>query len=284
MQPEPVSNGKVTLATNATYYGATALYECDEYYKLDGPSRRLCLEDGTWGHDMPTCKEIVCDIPEPVENLLVDISSNSVGATAQYSCPRGRYLVGNGTRVCLKNGQWGGRRPSCKLVDCDRPKAIENGRVIVVNESTVYGSSVEYHCIPNFARIGPYLRKCMDDGKWSGEAPRCEPAANEAQEGGGIGTSVAIGGVIIMILLISIGLTVLHRNKARPVKNTENIQAAERKEDQNAAVMSYSSLENNRRDMESLQHTRATFNTFHPPSHNNNNNNTNNRSSGKIYL
>lgn len=23
--------------------------------------------------------------------------------------------------------------------------------------------------IPNFMRIGPYLRKCMDDAKWSGE-------------------------------------------------------------------------------------------------------------------
>lgn len=33
-----------------------------------------------------------------------------------------------------------------------------------------------------------------------------------------------------------------YRRKATPVKNTENIQAAERKEDQNAAVMSYSSL------------------------------------------
>lgn len=32
------------------------------------------------------------------------------------------------------------------------------------------------------------------------------------------------------------------RRKATPVKNTENIEGAERKEDQNAAVMSYASL------------------------------------------
>ena len=59
-------------------------------------------------------------------------------------------------------------------VDCDRPSPIENGRVIVVNESTQYGGSAEYHCVPNYNRIGPYLRKCMDDAHWSGEEPRCE--------------------------------------------------------------------------------------------------------------
>lgn len=32
------------------------------------------------------------------------------------------------------------------------------------------------------------------------------------------------------------------RRKATPVKNTENVESAERKEDRNAAVMSYSTL------------------------------------------
>lgn len=37
-------------------------------------------------------------------------------------------------------------------------------------------------------------------------------------------------------------ITCLFRRKATPVKNTENIEGAERKEDQNAAVMSYATL------------------------------------------
>lgn len=37
-------------------------------------------------------------------------------------------------------------------------------------------------------------------------------------------------------------LNYIRRRKATPVKNTENVQAAERKEDQNAAVMSYATL------------------------------------------
>lgn len=54
--PSRIQNGKVTLATNATYYGATALYECDEHWQLDGVSRRLCQDDGTWSSEAPVCK------------------------------------------------------------------------------------------------------------------------------------------------------------------------------------------------------------------------------------
>jgi hypothetical protein len=60
------------------------------------------------------------------------------------------------------------------------------------------------------------------------------------------------------------------RNKSRPVKNSENVQAAERKEDQNAAVMSYSSLENQRANFDLHNRTgMATFNTFQTPARNN---------------
>lgn len=65
-------------------------------------------------------------------------------------------------------------RSSLSAVDCERPPPIEFGRVIVVNDSTVYGGNAEYHCIPNYNRVGPYLRKCMETGRWSGDEPKCE--------------------------------------------------------------------------------------------------------------
>lgn len=54
--PGKLEHGKVTLASNATYYGALALYSCDDNYELDGVSRRLCLENGTWSSDTPVCR------------------------------------------------------------------------------------------------------------------------------------------------------------------------------------------------------------------------------------
>lgn len=139
---------------------------------------------------------------------------------------------------------------------------IENGRVIVINESTIYEGSAEYHCVPGFNRIGQFLRKCMEDGKWSGDEPRCEKVVSDTQDSSSLGTGIAIGATIIIVLLILISLVFIHKNKARPVKNTENVQAAEVKEDRNASVMSYSTLEaNNRHPLEPTQP--ATFNTFH---------------------
>lgn len=54
--PTPPAHGRFTLASNATYYGAAVLYECEDNYELDGFARRLCLENGTWSAETPMCK------------------------------------------------------------------------------------------------------------------------------------------------------------------------------------------------------------------------------------
>ena len=54
--PEDIKNGRYSLATNVTYYGAALHYECDENYQLEGHARRLCLENGTWSSETPFCK------------------------------------------------------------------------------------------------------------------------------------------------------------------------------------------------------------------------------------
>lgn len=112
--PPSTQHGRVTLATNATYYGAAALYECDANFKLDGVSRRLCMEDGSWSHESPACVEITCDEPNLSDNLVVDLGSRKVGTSAKFSCAKGRYMVGNGTRTCQNTGVWSGRNPVCK--------------------------------------------------------------------------------------------------------------------------------------------------------------------------
>lgn len=55
-KPEHIQHGRYTLTSNATYYGAAALYECDGNFELDGFARRLCLENATWSSDTPICR------------------------------------------------------------------------------------------------------------------------------------------------------------------------------------------------------------------------------------
>nr|CAD7258063.1 unnamed protein product [Timema shepardi] len=238
--PEPLAHGHFTLASNATYYGVVVLYDCDPNFELDGHGRRLCMENGTWSSDTPVCKEITCGNLQTEGTMSVQVMTHSVGGVAHYSCPKGQYMVGNSTRVCTKKGTWTGHAPECKFVDCQHPGPIENGRVIVMNQTTTYNGAAEYHCVPHYERIGPYLRKCMDDGTWSGEEPRL--TTNEVSEPQSLGMTIGIAAGVVVFLMLILGLIYLRLRKATPVKNTENVQAAIRKEDQNAAVMSYANL------------------------------------------
>lgn len=94
-------------------------------------------------------------------------------------------------------------------IDCKPPGTIENGRIITFNGSTLFGSSIEYHCPPQFQRVGPFLRKCMDDGKWSGEEPSCELVSNEATDSGTLPLSVGVGCGVVLFLLILLGVIYL---------------------------------------------------------------------------
>ncbi|KAK5642830.1 hypothetical protein RI129_008997 [Pyrocoelia pectoralis] len=255
--PPKLPNGKVSLASNATYYGALALYSCDPNFELDGVSRRLCQDNGTWSSDSPSCVEILCKDPDAFHGVHVQVSTHSVGGIAHYSCPRGHTMEGNSTRVCLKKGTWTGQAPTCLPIDCNHPGTIENGRVIVMN-GTTYNSAVEYHCIPQYERIGPYLRKCMDSGDWSGEIPRCEVSSAEPEDSSSLGTSIGIGAGVVLFLLLLLGIIYLKLRRETPVKNTENVEGAERKEDRNAAVMSYATLS----DRNGYMHSPITPNLY----------------------
>ena len=43
----------------------------------------------------------------------VDMTGNTVGSTATYSCLPGYTLVGTSTRTCQTSGQWSGVAPVC---------------------------------------------------------------------------------------------------------------------------------------------------------------------------
>lgn len=64
-------------------------------------------------------------------------------------------------------------------------------------------------------------------------------AVSEAQT---LGYMISVGAGVVLFLLILLAIIYARLRKATPVKNTENIEGAVRKEEQTAAVMSYASL------------------------------------------
>jgi len=46
-------NGSTTVTSDTV--GSTANYFCDEGFRLDGISERVCLVNGSWSDLLPTC-------------------------------------------------------------------------------------------------------------------------------------------------------------------------------------------------------------------------------------
>lgn len=47
-------NGSLTLTE--TNFDSVALYSCDIGFELNGPSERLCQENGEWSENEPICE------------------------------------------------------------------------------------------------------------------------------------------------------------------------------------------------------------------------------------
>ena len=58
--------------------------------------------------------EIRCPEPESEGGITVQVSTRSIGGVAHYQCPRGQYMEGNSTRICLKRGRWSSKIPKCQ--------------------------------------------------------------------------------------------------------------------------------------------------------------------------
>ena len=67
-----------------------------------------------FSHTILYVSEVLCGYPDKEGDMSVQVLTRSIGGIAQYSCPRGQYMVGNGTRTCLKKGTWSGTLPACK--------------------------------------------------------------------------------------------------------------------------------------------------------------------------
>lgn len=85
----------------------SCINECDRYL-LKRPGHLLRYIHLHFVHT-----EIRCKDPEKEGVLSTQVSTHSVGGVAHYSCPRGFYMEGNETRICLQNGSWSGSTPAC---------------------------------------------------------------------------------------------------------------------------------------------------------------------------
>ncbi|WAR08623.1 SVEP1-like protein [Mya arenaria] len=152
-------NGQV-LTVDGTEYQDTAVYSCNQGYKINGVDTRTCM-DGDCG---------------PVANITNGLALYSpgtlYGATVIYTCNDGYEVTGDTSRACLADGTWGGSQPSCTILDCDEAPTIPNGFSWLPSGSQV-GDYAVYSCNGGYGLVGDPNVLCEPSGFW-GVVPECK--------------------------------------------------------------------------------------------------------------
>ncbi|XP_064383648.1 CUB and sushi domain-containing protein 3-like [Halichondria panicea] len=162
-------NGSVDDGDNLP--GTIAKYTCDDGFKLVGSSKRLCQNYGSWTREAPICKAIICPKLDDPEDGQVTVTDLTPSSTAEYSCNHGFKSFGTAWRKCQANGEWSGKAPTCKRVECDRPPKPSYG--LVKFWTTTPGSKAFYGCFNGYQLSGYAVRFCQGNGYWSGRTPSC---------------------------------------------------------------------------------------------------------------
>ncbi|PKU44337.1 von willebrand factor type egf and pentraxin domain-containing protein 1 [Limosa lapponica baueri] len=210
-RPKKILNGKYSC-TNF-HYGQTVRYFCDRGFQLQGEETLRCLETGEWSTEVPSCKAINCQPPQPIENGFVEGADYSYGAMVIYSCVPGFQLSGLAMQTCEESG-WSSSTPTCLPTDCGLPPHIDFGEYVQVRHGErrsdqesvrespsllhmlladnlkdfksslkedsamqlttfLFGTIILYTCYSGYELLGNPVLACQEDGAWNGTAPAC---------------------------------------------------------------------------------------------------------------
>ncbi|KAF4019587.1 hypothetical protein G4228_011363 [Cervus hanglu yarkandensis] len=169
--PPPLISFGVPAPSSALHFGSTVKYSCVDGFFLKGDPTTSCQADGTWSSPLPECVPVECPQPEEILNGIVDVQGLAYLSTALYTCKPGFELVGNTTTLCGENGHWLGKKPTCKPIECPKPKEILNGKFSYTKLH--YGQTITYSCDRGFRLEGPKALTCLETGDWDVDAPSC---------------------------------------------------------------------------------------------------------------
>ncbi|XP_046845122.1 sushi, von Willebrand factor type A, EGF and pentraxin domain-containing protein 1-like [Xenia sp. Carnegie-2017] len=162
---------------NRYKHGDWVFLRCKNNGLMIGPSLRMC-KSGTWIGKETKCivkrktHVVRCRRIRYLKNGNIHGSRREVGAVLRFSCLNGYNLLGPKRLTCLSKGNWSGDFPRClKDINCPNLTTPENG----TRQGSIfkYGRRVLFTCNAGYHLRGSKLRKCMSNGKWSGEEATC---------------------------------------------------------------------------------------------------------------
>ncbi|GFY56688.1 uncharacterized protein TNIN_96501 [Trichonephila inaurata madagascariensis] len=194
-------------------------YRCVYGYRLEGPSTRICQQDGQWSNPQPICREIICPpVKEISHGRLQYVSRKSdqltLGTMANVSCDYG-YQVSGSPLMCEEDGGWSKGNLSCLPIDCGMPSTRHESEQYILLNGTNYGAVALLRC-----GEGETSLVCREDGTWSIPELDCEEHSGLSRLGlveedqADVPTGIVIGmAVVVFVLLLTVVLVLLFKRK-----------------------------------------------------------------------
>lgn len=128
--PMPVVKFGIVLGRDRTC-GDHVYFQCNDGYKLLGPSEAVCEKGGVWSPGVPVCGQGRCTVAPPtVPNAVLQGGSATFSGTVIYKCRPGYQPKGFPHLSCGKDGKWGEPRISCRPLNCGKPPAVAHAQVV----------------------------------------------------------------------------------------------------------------------------------------------------------
>ncbi|KAL9960408.1 hypothetical protein ACROYT_G033860 [Oculina patagonica] len=113
----------------------------------------------------------------PVHGSITSLScGNSFGSQASFSCDTGYRMNGSSQGACEADGTWSGNSTICNAIRCPSlpipTNGFKNNCVNVVSEP--YDTQCSFSCNVGYNLTGSPVRRCLENGTWSGEPSYCQ--------------------------------------------------------------------------------------------------------------
>eukprot|EP00117_Sycon_ciliatum_P020122 scpid25266/ scgid1193/ Fibronectin; Anastellin len=188
----PPAHGRIVV----TGHPGEVRVTCNSGHQLSGPSVLHC--DGStqkWSHDMPTCNELLCEIPRLKANMYfkagTEIRSYARGEQVKVVCDDGYLMVSkkNGSKLkkgryikCKRNRNWQYlKKLSCKPDStnvppptcCPLPAAPLHGSRKIGN-TFCEGDVAQFYCKECYRLEGQSAHSCINPANYTAPNVRCE--------------------------------------------------------------------------------------------------------------